>query len=74
MVSENLIARTAQRNAVASPALPSSLQAHQRLLADSDTAAAKGHLYGAGDDLRRLLQRPSTPISEAVASALATVR
>lgn len=46
-------------------------EAFTALLADSDTAAAKGHLYGAGDDLRRLLQRPSTPISEAVASALA---
>jgi NAD(P)H dehydrogenase (quinone) len=45
-------------------------QAFAALLADSDTAAAQGHLYGTGDDLRHLLQRPSTPISAAVKSAL----
>lgn len=41
-----------------------------RLLADSDAAAAKGALDGHGDDLRRLIGRPSTLLADSVAQAL----
>ncbi len=42
---------------------------YARALADSDTAISKGALYTDRDDLRRLIGRPTTPLSEAVAAA-----
>ena len=38
--------------------------------ADSDRGIARGDLFVAGDDLRRLIGRPSTPLHDAVAAAL----
>jgi NAD(P)H dehydrogenase (quinone) len=40
------------------------------ILADSDRGLARGDLFVAGDDLRRLTGRPSTPLRDAVAAAL----
>jgi NAD(P)H dehydrogenase (quinone) len=40
------------------------------LLADTSTAASRGDWYTDSDDLARLLQRPPTSLSEAVADAL----
>ncbi len=40
------------------------------MLAQSDTAASQGALYNTGDDLSRLIGRPTTPLSESVSSAL----
>jgi NAD(P)H dehydrogenase (quinone) len=40
------------------------------ILADSDRGLARGDLYVAGGDLRRLIGRPSTPLRDAVAAAL----
>lgn len=42
------------------------------VLADSDRGIAAGHLYEDGGDLRRLIGRPTTPMPDAVASALAS--
>lgn len=44
--------------------------AFAEVLADSDQGIAEGHLYVESDDLRRLIGRPTTPLSEAVADAL----
>jgi NAD(P)H dehydrogenase (quinone) len=40
------------------------------ILADSDRGIARGELFVAGDDLRRLTGRPSTTLHDAVADAL----
>jgi NAD(P)H dehydrogenase (quinone) len=40
------------------------------ILADSDRGLARGDLFVAGDDLRRLTGRPATPLRDAVAAAL----
>lgn len=40
------------------------------LLADSDTGAFHGHLFDSSGDLSALIGRPTTPIAEAVATAL----
>lgn len=40
------------------------------VLADSDRGIAEGHLYTERDDLRRLIGRPTTPLSDAIAEAL----
>ncbi len=40
------------------------------MLAQSETAASEGALYNTGDDLSRLIGRPTTPLSEPVASVL----
>ena len=47
--------------------LPSPLAA---LLADSDAGAAKGALFDESGDLRRLIGRPTTPLTTSVAAAL----
>lgn len=43
------------------------------VLADSDRALAHGHLLVETGDLRRLIGRPTTPLADAVADALADV-
>lgn len=40
------------------------------VLADSDQGVAEGYLYTESDDLRRLIGRPTTPLTDAVAAAL----
>lgn len=45
-------------------------EAYASALADSDTAIARDVLYTESGDLRRLIGRPTTPHSEAVAAAL----
>ncbi|PEN13290.1 NAD(P)-dependent oxidoreductase [Longibacter salinarum] len=42
-----------------------------KVLADADRAISDGHLRVESDDLSRLIGRPTTPLSEAVADALA---
>jgi NAD(P)H dehydrogenase (quinone) len=44
------------------------------MVADSDRGIAAGELLVEGDDLRRLLGRPPTPLADAVAAAVATLR
>lgn len=44
--------------------------AFAEVLADSDQGIAEGHLYVESDDLRQLIGRPTTPLSDAVADAL----
>ena len=46
-------------------------EAFAALLADSDTKAAKGALYDGSRQLSALIGRPTTPIAESVAAALA---
>ena len=58
----------AYRDALIGFGLPPSLAA---LLADSDAQIAHGQLDGSGDDLRRLIGRPSTPLRSALTAALA---
>lgn len=41
------------------------------MLADADVALERGELDDASGDLGRLIGRPTTPLSEAVAAALA---
>lgn len=41
------------------------------ILAEVDVSVAKGELSGAGDDLSRLIGRPTTPLADAVTIALA---
>ncbi|MFE3628344.1 SDR family oxidoreductase [Streptomyces goshikiensis] len=41
------------------------------LLVDVDAAISRGRLAGTGGDLSRLIGRPTTPVSEAIAGALA---
>lgn len=41
-----------------------------RVLADSDVGITRGELQGGSDDLRRLIGRPTTKLSDAVAAAL----
>jgi NAD(P)H dehydrogenase (quinone) len=41
------------------------------LLADSDAGAAQGALWGEGQQLSALIGRPSTPLAQALAAALA---
>ncbi|MBT2406671.1 MULTISPECIES: SDR family oxidoreductase [unclassified Streptomyces] len=41
------------------------------ILVDVDAAIARGRLAGTGGDLSRLIGRPTTPVSEAIATALA---
>lgn len=41
------------------------------VFADADQGIADGHLYTESEDLRRLIGRPTTPLEEAVADALA---
>ncbi|MFG2414341.1 SDR family oxidoreductase [Streptomyces goshikiensis] len=41
------------------------------LLVDVDSAISRGRLAGTGGDLSRLIGRPTTPVSEAIAGALA---
>jgi NAD(P)H dehydrogenase (quinone) len=48
--------------------LPAGLAA---LLADSDAGAAQGALWGEGQQLSALIGRPSTPLAQALAAALA---
>lgn len=45
-------------------------EVYAEMLADSDQGVAEGHLYVESDDLRQLIGRPTTPLSEAVADAL----
>lgn len=45
-------------------------EAQAAVFADADQGVAEGHLYTESDDLRRLIGRPTTPMSEAVADAL----
>ncbi|GAA1643438.1 NAD(P)H-binding protein [Catellatospora bangladeshensis] len=40
------------------------------VLAEVDVSVSKGELAGAGDDLSRLIGRPTTPLADAVAAAL----
>ncbi len=40
------------------------------ILTEVDVSVAKGELAGAGDDLSRLIGRPTTPLADAVATAL----
>lgn len=58
----------AYRDALLGFGLPAPVAA---LLADSDTSIARGDLDVAGDDLRRLIGRPTTTLRAAVAAALA---
>ncbi len=46
-------------------------EAYADLLADSDAKAAKGALYEDGGAMRGLIGRPTTPLAESVAAALA---
>lgn len=48
-------------------------EAFAEILADSDLGIARGDLLVTGGDLRKLIGRPSTPLSEAVRSAAASV-
>ncbi|MDR6640226.1 SDR family oxidoreductase [Paenarthrobacter nitroguajacolicus] len=48
-------------------------EAFAEVLADSDLGIARGDLLVTGGDLRKLIGRPSTPLSEAVRSAAASV-
>ena len=43
-----------------------------QLLADADAVAAKGALFDDGHQLQQLIGRPTTPLSQAVATALGT--
>lgn len=62
------IPEAAYRDALLKAGLPEGLAT---LLAHSDTEVAKGSLYAEGKQLSRLLGRPTTPLSKAVADALA---
>lgn len=55
------------RSALISAGLPDGFAA---LLADSDAGAAKGYLFDSSGDLRKLIGRPTTPMSEAIAAAI----
>lgn len=55
------------RSALINAGLPDGFAA---LLADSDAGAAKGYLFDSSGDLRTLIGRPSTPVSEAIAAAI----
>jgi NAD(P)H dehydrogenase (quinone) len=55
------------RSALINAGLPDGFAA---LLADSDAGAAKGYLFDSSGDLRTLIGRPTTPISEAIAAAI----
>ena len=48
-------------------------EAFAEILADSDLGIARGDLLVTSGDLRRLIGRPATPLSEAVRSAVASV-
>ncbi|MDR6986759.1 NAD(P)H dehydrogenase (quinone) [Paenarthrobacter nitroguajacolicus] len=48
-------------------------EAFAEILADSDLGIARGDLLVTGGDLQKLIGRPSTPLSEAVRSAAASV-
>lgn len=45
-------------------------EGYAEVLADADRGIADGHLYVEEDDLHRLIGRPTTPLSKAVADAL----
>lgn len=62
------IPEAAYRDALLKAGLPEGLAT---LLAHSDTEVAKGSLYAEGKQLSRLLGRPTTTLSKAVADALA---
>ena len=46
-------------------------EAFAEILADSDLGLSRGELLVEGDDLRKLIERPTTTLTEAVRAAVA---